>query len=386
MPHKEIRLLLLVTLLISSYSLPMVASGESPRSNSAPGNLLTYEGVLLISIWGERLVEEYLNASEYCNTRLTWTLLIIRYIVKVEVSYDRHGVISVENVSLANTEVSSSHACIAEQVKHLLEGLSELVESRGSFNIILTFNRSHIRLEEASRNGEVVGVLRFDLDVVQIMRVEGDDISELNKYNTRYTLYYEPLTGIPLHVVNTYVESFIDGSVSIVNSISLISGRGFFKHISRRVYEIVSSGRDVNRTAPLILIYFSGEESIEPVVKAEGDTISIRFTQPTRCFIQFEPVGRVVYANVPLVNYSVSNRHIYFTSTSTPCNLLTLSFDLPQDAELYIKEVEEFIERGMPPRIPNPSLPDVVSILAIFGVILSWFYLVVREVVYRLIK
>lgn len=377
--------MIITVLLAFMMTLSTVSSSNSTQEGQVWSHLLNYEGVLMINIVGEDYVREYFNVQEHCNIPIDSISITIRYSVLVNIELDQKGDLLIRDINLSSIQIPLSHSCIDDQLQRNIQHMQRFIRDPGDFYIILELDKDGFNLERVNRTGEIIGVLRFDYDVVHLMRVVGYETSTSYQYD-RYILYYEPLTGIPVHVDNVRVELGAKGSVHIVHYVTLSGRYELFKGITRKIYEIVHSDQGINRTAILLLLYHRGEETIEPIVKTQRDEIFIEFNQPTRCFVQLGPISRAINSSIMMISYNVSNNLVYLTPSSILCDRLNISLSSSSDAEIHVKEAESFIERGVPLSIPSPMLSDAISIVALFIILISWFYFIVREIVSRLIK
>lgn len=376
---------IVISLLLTMFqSISWFSAGQD--SFSGPNRLLRYEGSLMINMWGEKLIKEYFDTEAYCETPVGYVSMFVRYSIISDVVYDPGAGIYVNSLNFTITQVTVTPDCLMEYLTELgVNETSYIYYNISDFYIDVSIERGNITLRPSRRTGVVVGIVRFDYDTIHVIDIDSYESVSLYRYS-RYDLYYEPLTGIPVHYDKTYTELSNKGSIYTVQYATLLGKVELFRDIGRKVYEVVYDENRVNKSATLIILYHRQDERFEPLVKVINSSVFVSFDQPTPCFVQFGPMREQVVGNIGLAYYNVTNGHVYFTPIVSRCSLLNLTIKTQVNYNVHVHEVMDFPEKGVPPNIPDPTISDFASSLVMISLVTPWIYLLIRIIADRLVK
>lgn len=365
----------LVAFVLTSL-LVMSASGEY----AYPQRIIlqvTYAGTLMLDVTGSSYVNYVFgDLSSYCDEVVNMVSLSVKYKLNITLELVLGtSLMNILEVRMLAGSLDVSPECVKEKVNYTL--LNFTVSGYDDLPLLPELQNGTITLRELNRVGDVVGIVRLDVDLVHISNtVVKEDIS-ISKY-TRYDLYYEPLTNLPLYYVVMSAESLSNGRVIYVSYNVLDSDIELFKNIKRKVFEVEVSGPRGNSTATLILIYLF--ESRENQTNAalhilfENNTIKVLFEKPSLCFMQLGVLWEGVKSNMPLQVYTVPGGLIYYTPRALECREIQVL--IPAEEVTELKEQVDFPEKGLPPRIPLETPGDfLVSVLVIVSIITAIYWL-----------
>lgn len=346
--------------------------------------VIEYGGSLIVNIYGEEAINAYINVSDFCDIIPSQLLLVVNFAITFEVEYVENSEIIVKSINTTINQASISHQCLYEYV-YSLTNHSAYDTGLSYIPIEISINRKGLFLQAFSKAGDVIGVTRFDYDVVHVSYVIGFEEILSSRY-IRKDLYYEPLTNIPVHYSYVIMERDTRGFVQIVYYVTLYNQPELFRNIVRKVYEVKYAEKDTNKTSTLIILYYSPDKSVEPSLLPENRNISIAFPTPTRCFIQIGTIKGGLNSNIEFVSYNTTSGVIYLSRDSSLCSEIHISLQYLEMQDVHIEEEKEYPEKGLPPKIPSPTIADMISGVIAFTLLLFVVYILVGLVSRRLVR
>lgn len=350
---------------------------------------LTYSGTLVLDVQGEDKVNTVLGGvRDHCGVRVDSIVINARYKLNMTLEFSpRNGSLLVLDVNLTVESLWGYPACAVEYAKSVLSNL--VVRTHTDVPLFPDMTSSGVTvLQPPSRKGEVIGITRLDVDVVHLSNLSSTE-NEERKIYTRYDLYYEPLTSIPVYYVVTHTEFTPTSRVMLIFYTVLENEADIFKSIKRSVLEVQFRGPKANGTVTVILLYLlpsnleNSEAEKTPLIVTSTNSFLVYFEEPTLCFVQLGVVQTVVSSNIPLKAYIVPEGLVYYTPRALECNEVKIS--IPVEKVVNAVEQREFPEKGLPPQLPPATLEDfVISALVILPII-ALIYWISRTISRRLL-
>lgn len=348
---------------------------------------LIYRGALFLDISGEDKVKEYINESiASCEAPVDHVSITLYFDVYVTALFDLIGAsVTVENTSIKIEDLRITPNCAHIALNYLVNNFNSRSNS-GRIPLELTIINDSLVLLEPSFPGEVVGVVRFNYDLVYVVGVYSYEDAVTVKY-ARYDLYYEPLTNIPAHFSVSRVEKSIKGSLNYILYVTLFNDPTVFKNIHRKVFEIKYLESGENKTATLIVLYYPLNDSAvltEPSITLNQDNISLFFNESALCFIQLGVVSGNVTSNLQMNSYNTTNGVIYFSVKPDICKSVNIVMSTSVSSD--VKEQKDYPEKGLPPSLPVETMGDVIVAITVFVplfILVYWlFKIIVNRIVY----
>ncbi|MEM4718082.1 MAG: hypothetical protein QXE81_04920 [Desulfurococcaceae archaeon] len=346
--------------------------------------VIEYGGSFILNLYGEEVIKSYIDVINFCNITLNQVLLAVNFFITLRVEFVEYYGIITRHVNISIHQVSLSHQCLYDYV-YTLSNNSITNASLRYIPIELGISENELFLKIVNITGDMIGVTRFNYDVVHISYVSGFEDTLVSRY-VRKDLYYEPLSNIPVHYSYVAMERNINGYVQIVYYVSLSNEPELFRNIVRKVYEVRYLEKDINKTSTLIILYYSPNKHIEPLYSFMDRNISIVFSEPTRCFVQIGAIKGSLDSNIEFTSYNTTTGTIYLSKESSLCSEIYISLQHLEMQDVFIEEEKEYPEKGLPPKIPSPTLADLVSAMITLALLLLVAYIIVNFISRRLIK
>ncbi|MEM1611822.1 MAG: hypothetical protein QXH02_00525 [Desulfurococcaceae archaeon] len=375
--------IVLLALLVLSSAFPIpVASNQASFTIQA-----VYAGTLMLDLSGPLYVSWFLgDLSAYCDGEVDSVSLSVRYDLNITFELvPGEGITSILGVNLLVESLQVTPECVREKVNSAFSGFT--VSENNDIPLQPELWNSTLTLKAPRKTGVIVGVVRLDVDLIHVSNLTTEEGISTSEY-TRYDLYYEPLTGLPVHYVVTRVKSSINGRIIYVSYTLLDSDLEVFRSIRRKVFEIAVSSPNGNSTVTLILLYLpedhGGQADLDPYIVSENNTIKVSFATPQLCFMQLGVLLEEVSANVPLQAYTIPGGVIYYTPKTLKCSSIQVFIPVKHVAGL--KEQVDFPEKGLPPQMPLEAPSDLLVSVPIVALILVAVYQLSVRISDRLVK
>ena len=357
---------------------------------------LVYEASAWISAEGS-YIEEILGLCS--DNTVSSVIVTVNYIVFVNVTLNVY--LEVENYSLMvllkSTTITPTNN-ITEQLKLRISSINEtqavacitchskvLGEQIQALPLLLSIEKGSPVLKRILERGALIALTRLDIDLA-VSRVE-IRVEENGFTNyTRKDLYYEPLTGIPVHYseVLIYRSMYEYKSYTYMAYITLLDYSKHFKnYVNRRVADITISSNSTNTLLTLLILYPVNFNLTD--VSTIDHSVIVTFSTPTRCFIQMGPISpqlNVTVSGTVFEYYRTLEELVAYTPISTWCSLINISFPAP----LEESEKQEFPEKGIPPQAAKPTTTDIAISLSLVFLMLLVSYTIIRRLVDYLLR
>lgn len=365
--------LLIAVLVLTALSINVLSQQQVPDRFPIE---ITYTGRLIISINGEDYVNNTItNVVEYCDEIVYQISINALYKVRVQATYlPLFSTIMLENTTMELESLQVSPDCALELVASLLNNTA--VFSQYDVPLVIDINNNTSTLKPVRRDGEIVGFLRLDIDLVHITRLTRSENASSYTYRS-YDLHYEPITNVPFYYIEVYLETSLKGQISYFTYIYLEKERGLSENIIRKVYEVelFDPETEASKRTTLIVIYFADktddqrEELLNITTIFENNILTVRFKEKTPCFIQLGVLKEEINATIPMSSYITINGRVHYTPRPIMCELINITINLGQLERLL--EQKDFPEKGLPPQIPNETTGDfVVATVVVIPIIL----------------
>jgi hypothetical protein len=254
------KIILLIIIMVGI--LPQISLNGDQEQVMSKSVELIYRGALFLDIFGYDKVKEYINESiASCETPVDHVSITLYFDIYITALFNPVGAsLTVEDTSIKIEDLRVTPNCAHIAINHLVSNFSSRSNS-GHIPLELAIINDSLVLLEPSFSGEVVGIVRFNYDLMYVVGVYSYEDAVTVKY-ARYDLYYEPLTNIPVHFSVSRVEKSIKGSLQHILYVTLFDDPTVFKNIHRKVFEIKYSESGENKTATLIVLYYPLNDSV----------------------------------------------------------------------------------------------------------------------------
>lgn len=391
---KGVLLVLLLFLLIKCFSGVIYSDLEVQKANYELN--LVYEAYTWISAEGSYL-EEILGLPD--NSIVNSVIITVNYMVFINVTLNAY--LEVENYSLLvlikSITITPSND-ITEQLKLRINSINGtevticttcrskiLGEQVEALPLLLSIEKGTPVLKRIPERGVLIALTRLDIDLA-VSRVEVR-VEEIDFTNyTRKDLYYEPLTGIPVHYseVLIYRSIYEYKSYTYMAYVTLLDySRHFKNYINRRVADIIISNNSTTTPLTLLILYPIGFNLID-VNTIDHDVIVV-FNTSTRCFIQLGPLSpqlNITVNGAMFKYYRTLEGLVAYTPTTMWCSLINISLPAP----LEESKEQEFPEKGLPPQVAKPTITDIAFSLSLVFLMLLVSYIAIRKIVNYFVK
>jgi len=388
------RIIFALFMLITCFS-GAVYSDLGVREASYELNLV-YEASAWISAEGSYL-EEILGL--HSNNIISSVIVTVNYMVFVNVTLNVY--LEVENYSLLVLLRSVTITPINDITEQLKLRISSINGTQAvvcttchsrvlggqiqALPLLLSIEKGMPVLRSVLERGVLIALTRLDIDLAVIrveIRVEENGFTNY----TRKDLYYEPLTGIPVHYseVLIYRSIYEYKSYTYMAYITLLDYSKHFKsYVDRLVADVTISSNSTTIPLTLLILYPIGFNLTD--VSTVEHSVIVVFNTSTRCFIQLGPISpqlNVTVSGATFEYYRTLEGLVAYTPTSTWCLLINISFPAPLE-----KSGEQvFPEKGIPPQIAKPTTIDIALSLSLVFLMLLISYIIIRRVVDYLVK
>lgn len=392
--------------LLALVGLVLLIAAQTPVPNNS-GEVtiklsLNYEGELLISATGAFVQEVLGEAINECEMIPGEGInLAVRYYVTINLTFDeylsnRTVVAEFKFRGQGVQQASPSSSCITLLVSRMLSNTS-IPKNPHDYPIKLRMYRGVAELVPPSRQGKVVAIAHYGIDVVQLKEEYLFSSMLYGMYIYSFDLYYEPITGAPIHYVEVLINKTSSGSLMITSYVTLIAHNlnyaDVFKDVVRRetidiiINETGTQGITIQtyKTA-LVLIYASPPNlSIEPSINVHNNTINLQFKIPVKCFVVVGPLkSKIVDSSIELSSYTIKSlsgeEYVYYTET--PLNCSSIEVRLGHSA-LEISQEVVFPEK-LPP--PHQALREDVVSVSVATLVLVVSIVIFCLLYYRLVR
>lgn len=385
---KHVELILIVLMLANT--LPQVDSADFIGGNSTvldESVELIYRGVMTLDITGEDKIREYINVmNTSCSIPIDYVSITIYFKTDLIIDLNSPEIgIRLKNASVLIEDYRVIPSCINLAVNSLINN-THVRNSQGYIPIKLTIENNTLVLLEPSVSGKVIGVVRFNYDVIYMVDVYSYEDAVTVQY-ARYDLYYEPITGIPVHLSIVKAETSTGGSMRYILYVTLFNDPHIFKNIRRKVFDIEYSELNKNKTATLIVIYYPINTSgsfVEPIVSLNNNSITLVFKEDAICFIQLGVLTGDIASTIQMNKYNTTEGVVYYSIKPGVCRSIYITISSP--APNTIKEQRDYPEKGLPPSFPPETLGDVIVAVTVFVPMFILIYWLFKALINRMIS
>ncbi|MEM0225030.1 MAG: hypothetical protein QXS24_04295 [Desulfurococcaceae archaeon] len=347
---------------------------------------LIYRGVMTLDITGGGKIREYIDlANTSCSTPIDYVSITIYFKIDMTVDFNAFEIsIRLKNTSVIIEDYRVTPSCINLAINSLLNN-THVRNNLGRVPIELTIENNSLVLLEPSISGKVVGIVRFNYDVIYAVDVYSYEDAVTLQY-IRYDLYYEPITNIPVHLSIVRAETSTSGSLRYILYVTLFNDPCIFRNIHRKVFDIEYTEFNKNKTATLIVIYYPLNNSgllPEPTVNSNTDNIALVFKEDTVCFIQLGVLLGNVTSTIQMNRYNTTDGFVYYSAKPEICRIINITISSPTPS--VIREQKDYPEKGLPPSFPPETIGDVIVAITVFVPMFILIYWLFKSIINRII-
>jgi hypothetical protein len=376
-------LVLLMSLSYTLSSLTYIAQSETPVGEI----YLKYKGEFALDINNPEAIEEYIDIeNSTCTLPLSSVFISIYYDTEVYVNNTNGSLIT--SVLFTIKSVTTSPQCVKNSLGFADSQVIELeVNKLDGAPIMITIENKTIKPINPTITGDVVGIVRFEYDVIHRVKVETIE-DAYRYYYSRVDAYYEPFTNTLVHFTETTTNRTARGIIYRYAYLTLEkSGENPLKAVNRKVFNLLVTEKGVNKTATLVVLY-EGPESINsnntPTALTYNDSIIIEFPENTTCFILIGVLKSGLNSNVVLSYYETEGGRVYYTPRPTMCRVINMN--LTESQVMSVEEEEKYPEKNLPPYNSAWTSSDLVVATLVFSQVILDILLLSIIITRKLVK
>jgi len=384
----QITLLLLLVFMMLIQCISIIGSTSELNEQGNIALNLIYEAEVVLTVEGS-LIEEILGLNPQIINSIT---IIVDYTVYVNITLNTYLevegcdlALNIERVSVApSSEIPSDFIQSIKNIEKSTINVENACNTKDhSFQalpLLITFNRGNITIERTPEELYFKGLLRLDIDIAQSILETSVETGETTNLTVKI-LNYEPLSGIPLLYSETtvYSNSLENKKYTYYAYIKL--DRSSFSTIADYLARSVSQFEFQGNTTypPISVIVLYPANSIIPDISTVGSTITVSFSNFTRCFIQIGPIPLELEVNsdITLKYYVIMGGRVFYTPKPVNCSQVNIHLSNP------VKQlpVNDHPELGLPPQRPPPSSTEIMGSFSVIFLAMVISYLIIDKLV-----
>jgi hypothetical protein len=383
----QITLLLLLVFMMLIQCISIIGSTSELNEQGNIALNLIYEARVVLTVEGS-LIEEILGLNPQIINSITIT---VDYTVYVNLTLNTYLevegcdlALNIERVSVAPSEIPSDFIQSIKNIEKSTINVENACNTKDhSFQalpLLVTFNRGNITIERTPEELYFEGLLQFDIDIAQSTLETIVQTSETTNLTVKI-LNYEPLSGIPLLYSETtvYSNSLENKKYTYYAYIKLdrssISTIAYY--LARSVSQFEFQGNTTYPPISVIVLYPAN--NIITNISTRGSTITVSFSNFTRCFIQIGPIPLKLEVNsdITLKYYVIMGGMVFYTPKPVNCSQVNIHLSNP------VKQlpVSDRPKLGLPPQHPPPSSTEIMGSFLVIFLAMVISYLIIDKLV-----
>jgi hypothetical protein len=384
----QITLLLLLVFMMLIQCISIIGSTSELNEQGNIALNLIYEALVALTVEGS-LIEEILGLNPQLINSITIT---VDYTVYVNITLNTY--LEVEGCDLALNIESVSVASSSEIPSDFIQSIKNIEKSTinvenacntkdhpfQALPLLVTFNRGNITIERTPEELYFEGLSRLDIDIAQSKLKTSVQTGETTN-STVKILNYEPLSGIPLlySEITVYSNSLENKRYTYYAYIKLdlSSFSTIANYLARSVSQFEFQGSTTYPPISVIVLYPANSNI--PDISTGGSTITVSFSNFTRCFIQIGPIplDLEVNSDITLKYYVIMSGRVFYTPKPVNCSQVNIHLSNP------VKElpVNDHPELGLPPQRPPPSSTEIMGSFLVIFLAMVISYLIIDKLV-----